>query len=34
MSIVDVVAISMKIPRIDSGCSVEKEFSELIIINT
>ena len=33
MNMVDLVAISVKILRIDSGCSLEKEFSELIHIN-
>ena len=30
MSIVDLVAISVETSRIDSGCSLEKEFHELI----
>ena len=28
MSIVDLVAINVETPRIDSGCSLKKEFSE------
>ena len=30
---VDHVAISVEIHRIDSGCSLEKEFNELICMN-
>ena len=33
MSMADPVAISMETLRIDSGCSLEKEFTELIRIN-
>ena len=33
MSMVDHVAISVEILRIDSGCSLEKEFTELICMN-
>ena len=33
MSMVDPVAISVETPRIDSGCSLEKEFTELIRMN-
>ena len=33
MSMVDLVAIGVKIVRIDSGCSLEKDFVELIHIN-
>ena len=33
MSMVDLVAISVEIPRIDSGCSLEKDFIELIRMN-
>ena len=31
MSMVDPVAISIKPPKIDSGCSLEIEFTELIL---
>ena len=31
MSVIDLVAISVDTLRIDSGCSLEKEFIELII---
>ena len=34
MNIVDLVAISMMISRIDIGSSMEKEFTPLIFINT
>ena len=34
MSMVDPVAISVGIPMIDSGCSFEKDFTELMCINT
>ena len=30
MSMADLVAISVEIPRIDCGCYLEKEFTELI----
>ena len=30
MSMTDPVAIGVETPRIDSGCSLEKEFTELI----
>ena len=33
MSMADPVAIVVKIPMIDSGCSLEKEFTELICMN-
>ena len=33
MSMVDPVAISVETPRIDSGCSLEKEFTEFIRMN-
>ena len=33
MSIADLVAIGVEIPRIDSECSLEKKFPELIFIN-
>ena len=33
MSTTDLVAISVEIPMIDSGCSLEKFFIELIHIN-
>ena len=33
MSMVDLVAIGVETPRIDSGCSLAKEFSELISMN-
>ena len=33
MSMVDHVAIGVETPRIDSGCSLEKEFIELIRVN-
>ena len=33
MSMVDNVAIGVETLRIDSGCSLEKEFSELIHMN-
>ena len=33
MSMADHVAIGMKTLRIDSGCSLEKEFIELISMN-
>ena len=32
MIMVDLVAISVETPRIDSGCSLKKEFIELICI--
>ena len=33
MSMADHVAIGVETPRIDSGCSLEKEFTELIRMN-
>ena len=33
MSMIDLVAIDVKTLRIDSQCSLEKEFTELIRIN-
>ena len=33
MSMTDPVAIGVEIPRIHSGCSLEKEFTELIRMN-
>ena len=33
MSMTDLVAISVETLKIDSGCSLEKEFTELIHIN-
>ena len=33
MSMVDHVVIGVETPRIDSGCSFEKEFTELIRMN-
>ena len=33
MSMIDPIAISIKTPRIDSECSLEKEFIELICKN-
>ena len=33
MSIADPVAIGVKTPRIDCGCSLEKEFTEVIRMN-
>ena len=33
MSMVNHVAIGVKTPRIDSGCSLVKEFTELIRMN-
>ena len=33
MSMIDHVAIDVETPRIDSGCSLEKEFTELIYMN-
>ena len=33
MSMVDPIAINVETLRIDSGCSLEKEFTELICIN-
>ena len=34
MSMADPIAISVEILRIDSGCSLEKEFTKLIHMNT
>ena len=33
MSITKVVAIGVETPKMDSGCSLEKEFIELIYMN-
>ena len=33
ISMADLVAIGVETPRIDSGCSFEKEFTELIRMN-
>ena len=33
MSMTDPVAIGVETPRIDSGCSLKKEFTELIRMN-
>ena len=33
MSMADPVAIGVKTPKIDSGCSLEKEFTKLIPMN-
>ena len=33
MSMVNTIAISVETVRIDSGCSLEKEFTELIHMN-
>ena len=33
MSMTDLIAIGVKTLRIDSGCSLEKEFTELIRMN-
>ena len=33
MSMADLMAIRVETPRIDSGCSLEKEFTELICMN-
>ena len=33
MSITDLIAIGVKTLMIDSGCSLEKEFTELICMN-
>ena len=33
MSMVDLIAIGVETLRIDSGCSLEKEFTELIRMN-
>ena len=33
MSMLDPIAIGVEILRIDSGCSLEKEFNELILMN-
>ena len=33
MSMADPMAISVETPMMDSGCSLEKEFSELIRMN-
>ena len=34
MSMTDTIAIGVETLRIDSGCSLEKEFTELIYMNT
>ena len=33
MNVTDLIAITLTIPRIDNGSSLEKEFIELIIMN-
>ena len=33
MSMADRVTIGVETPRLDSGCSLEKEFTELICMN-
>ena len=33
MTMTNLAAITVEIPRIDSGCSLEKEFTELIYKN-
>ena len=33
VSMANLVTISVETPRIDSGCSLEKEFTELICMN-
>ena len=33
MSMVDLVAINVETPMIDNGCSLEKQFNELILMN-
>ena len=33
MSMTDLVAISVEKPKIDTGCSLEKEFTELMHMN-
>ena len=33
MTMVDIAAIGVEKPRIDSGCSLEKEFTELLCMN-
>ena len=33
MSMTDLMAIGVETPRIDSGCSLEKEFIKLILMN-
>ena len=33
MNMTNPIAIAMEIPRIDSGCYLEKEFTKLIRIN-
>ena len=33
MGMADLVAINVETPRIDSGCSMEKEFNKLIHVN-
>ena len=33
MSMADLVAIKVETPKIDSGCSLKKEFTELIFMN-
>ena len=33
ISMVDHVTIGVKTPKIDSGCSLEKEFTKLISVN-
>ena len=33
MSVDDLMAIGVETPRIDSGCSLEEQFTELVYIN-
>ena len=33
MSVADPMVIGIEMPRIDSGCSLEKEFTKLICMN-
>ena len=33
LSIIDPIAINVETPKIDNGCSLEKEFTELIYMN-
>ena len=34
MSMADLIAIGVETPKIDSGCSLEKEFTNLIHVNS
>ena len=34
MNMIDLVAIGIEIPQMDSGCSLEKKFIELIFMNS